>query len=310
LVAAGASGDITERDRGDNQKSHNWQRHNISEEPVMKTITKSWRDVLPIHPAANLFPLMSPDELRALGEDIKKNGLKIPVTVWKEQKDFEPQLLDGRNRLDAMEAVGLPICVENAGTELDPAIKLWNDAWPIEVTEVRGDKPGGDPFALVVSANIHRRHLTHDQKTELVAKLLKAKPEKSNRQIAKAAKVDDKTVASIRDELEAGAEIPHLKETTGADGKSYPAKKKPARRKRKPAASARPASPPPTAAITKANELVDDIGIDVVKRLLAALDEPFVWDALRDVVRRWTMNGAAAGLNENTEDHWIESDTL
>jgi hypothetical protein len=34
-------------------------------------MTKSWRDVLPIHPAAELFPLMSPGELRALGEDIK-----------------------------------------------------------------------------------------------------------------------------------------------------------------------------------------------------------------------------------------------
>ena len=36
--------------------------------------TKSWRDI-PIHPAADLFPLMAPDELKALGEDIKKNGL-------------------------------------------------------------------------------------------------------------------------------------------------------------------------------------------------------------------------------------------
>jgi hypothetical protein len=35
---------------------------------------KGWRDVLPIHPAAELFPLMAPDELRALGADIKKSG--------------------------------------------------------------------------------------------------------------------------------------------------------------------------------------------------------------------------------------------
>jgi hypothetical protein len=27
-----------------------------------------WRDHLPIYPAADLFPLMDPDELRALGE--------------------------------------------------------------------------------------------------------------------------------------------------------------------------------------------------------------------------------------------------
>jgi hypothetical protein len=26
---------------------------------------KSWRDILPVHPAADLFPMMSRDELRA-----------------------------------------------------------------------------------------------------------------------------------------------------------------------------------------------------------------------------------------------------
>jgi hypothetical protein len=31
--------------------------------------TPAWRDVLPIHPACELFPPMSPDELRALGEE-------------------------------------------------------------------------------------------------------------------------------------------------------------------------------------------------------------------------------------------------
>jgi hypothetical protein len=34
-------------------------------------ITKFWRDVLPIHFAAELFPRMLPDELRALGEDMR-----------------------------------------------------------------------------------------------------------------------------------------------------------------------------------------------------------------------------------------------
>ena len=43
--------------------------------------TTSWRDRLKIHPAAELFPLMSADELRELGEDIKKNGLRDRVAV-------------------------------------------------------------------------------------------------------------------------------------------------------------------------------------------------------------------------------------
>ena len=43
--------------------------------------TPFWRDVLSIHPACELFPPMSPDELRALGEDIKTNGLTSPIAL-------------------------------------------------------------------------------------------------------------------------------------------------------------------------------------------------------------------------------------
>jgi hypothetical protein len=42
---------------------------------------QSWRDVLPVHPAADLFPMMTREELIALGEDIKKNGLTSPITI-------------------------------------------------------------------------------------------------------------------------------------------------------------------------------------------------------------------------------------
>ena len=37
---------------------------------------KSWRDILPVHEACDLFPLMSKDELQDLANDIKKNGLR------------------------------------------------------------------------------------------------------------------------------------------------------------------------------------------------------------------------------------------
>jgi hypothetical protein len=61
----------------------------------------SWRDHLPIHPTAELFPLMSESELRELGENIKANGLVSSIVLYK------GKLLDGRNRLDAMEMVGI-----------------------------------------------------------------------------------------------------------------------------------------------------------------------------------------------------------
>src|SRR5215471_7376976 len=67
---------------------------------------KSWRDALPIHPAAELFPPMSSDELRELGADIvKKNGLVAPIALWRRNPNEPLQLLDGRNRLDAIELV-------------------------------------------------------------------------------------------------------------------------------------------------------------------------------------------------------------
>src|SRR5215468_2021819 len=145
-----------------------------------KPLARKWREVLTIHPAAEFFPLMTPGELKALGEDIhKKNRLLTPVTVWKAQKHFPPQLLDGRNRLDAIETFGFTVDVENVGTNSDPAIRLWMDhedgRWPIEVIEVRGDH-GVDPYAYVVGANIHRRHLTGEQKRDIVAALLKDNP--------------------------------------------------------------------------------------------------------------------------------------
>jgi hypothetical protein len=186
-----------------------------------KAKTPSWRDVLSVHPAADLFPLMTPDELRALGEDIKKSGLKIPVTVWS-GKGEPLQLLDGRNRLDAMEAVGIPIkrlkrfieyyCEESM---------LWEDGSQC----INADT---DPYAYVISANIHRRHLTAEQKRDLIAAVLKAQPDKSNRTIAKQTKADHKMVGTVREKLEATGEIPQLDKTTGADGKAraIPKKKK------------------------------------------------------------------------------------
>ena len=68
---------------------------------------KSWRDVIKVHPAADLFPMMSETEPRELGEDIRSHGLKNRIVFWGTRLGEESFLLDGRNRLDAMEMVGL-----------------------------------------------------------------------------------------------------------------------------------------------------------------------------------------------------------
>jgi hypothetical protein len=213
----------------------------------------SWRDTLPVHAACEMFPLMSPDELRDLGEDIKQNGLLSPILLWTYDRlnDDEPVwLLDGRNRLDALEvALGRPVRVVcRVRRDHSNKFKIWtietdgDDGKATPITNylipasvdlltlshvlVLGGNEDIDPFAYVISANIHRRHLTTEQKRDLIGKLLQARPAQSNVTIAKQVKVDDKTVAKVRRELEATSEIPKLEKTVGADGKSRPAKRK------------------------------------------------------------------------------------
>ncbi len=185
---------------------------------------KSWRDVIKVHPAADLFPMMSPDELKALGEDIRKNGLTTPIVLWGVLKESWPHysLLDGRNRLDAMEAAGLSLVDDKGELNLDKGV-LANKHDIVASYRYEGlaTVPSGiDPYDYVLSANLHRRHLTAEQKREIVAKMLKARPAKSNRTIAKQAKVDHKTVASVRAEKQATGEIPQLNKTVGVDGKA------------------------------------------------------------------------------------------
>ena len=41
----------------------------------------SWRDTIKVHPAAEIFPRMSDTELRELGDDIARHGLREKVKV-------------------------------------------------------------------------------------------------------------------------------------------------------------------------------------------------------------------------------------
>ena len=180
----------------------------------------SWRDDLAIHPAADLFPLLSETDaaaLKALGRDIKKNGLRLPIVQWSDGKS-PPVLLDGRDRLDAIESEIGPVTI---GGQSLTAGKHFLACDKVIVLD-----KSVDPWAYVISANIHRRHLTAEQKDDLTAKLLKAKPEASNLAIAKLVKRDDKTVAKVRRKLEARSEIPNVETRTDTKGREQPARRK------------------------------------------------------------------------------------
>ena len=145
------------------------------------------------HPLADIFPPMEGADFEALVVDIKVNGLHEPIVI------HEGKIPDGRNRYRACVAAGI-----------EYALTLY-----------RGDDPAG----FVVSANIHRRHLTQKQRRDFVAELVKAAPERSDNATAKLAKVSDKTVTKVRKELEGRSEIPNVSKRTDTKGRAQPAKR-------------------------------------------------------------------------------------
>lgn len=100
------------------------------------------------HPAAELFPMMPPDQYEAFKEDIRKNGFQQDIVLYK------GQILDGRNRYKA--AIELNMLDELPIAEMD------------DDTEI-------DPFQWVISRNLHRRHLNESQRAKIAAKLAKLK---------------------------------------------------------------------------------------------------------------------------------------
>lgn len=127
------------------------------------------------HPLADLMPSMSGSDFERLREDIRLHGLNEPIWI------FEGQVIDGRHRHRACAGLGI-------------------DCPTREFT-------GDDPHAFVVSQNIHRRHLTGKQRMALIAELLKAKPERSDRQVAEAIGVSNSTVSNVRKEMESSGDV-------------------------------------------------------------------------------------------------------
>jgi hypothetical protein len=173
-----------------------------------------------VHPAAE-FPRGTPEELRALGEDIiERNELTSPIVLWKPDEKTPAVLLDGCNRLDALEVT----------TGFRVEIGVENGQWFIDAGSWISDKVivldgSVDPYAYVVSANIHRRHLKPKQKRDQIAKLIKAQPEKPDLQIAKTVKVSPTTVGTVRREMEAKGDVSKLETRTDTQGRKQPAKR-------------------------------------------------------------------------------------
>ena len=188
-----------------------------------------------IHELAERFPDPSDEELTELGRDIYENGLRHPIVFYcdrikRNRNDYPRQheliLIDGRSRLTAMERVGINLFDERGRFNPDIGLDKYEDAVEIRWRKTSKDSNEVfDPVAYIISVNVRRRHLTAEKKRELVAELLKAKPERSDRAIGKLVDRDHKTVAKDRADLEARGEIPHVEKRTDSTGRQQPATK-------------------------------------------------------------------------------------
>jgi hypothetical protein len=85
-----------------------------------------------------MFPMLTDEELRALADSIKTRGQINPILL-----DCDGVLLDGRNRLAACELAGI-----------EPRFTTYD---------------GDNPVSVILSYNLHRRHVSRGQEAIIVA---------------------------------------------------------------------------------------------------------------------------------------------
>jgi ParB-like chromosome segregation protein Spo0J len=99
-----------------------------------------------VHPVAGLFPMMDDTALVKLTEDIGTHGQREPIVL----NHDETVIVDGRNRYLACQNLGL-----------EPDAEVLDDSYTDD-----------DLRDYIISANLHRRHLTTGQRAVLATELL------------------------------------------------------------------------------------------------------------------------------------------
>src|SRR5580658_7238091 len=107
---------------------------------ALKERETTTQPVCSVHPAALVFPEMSPADLDGLVEDIKQNGLAHPIV-----RTSDGVVLDGRNRLKACEIAGI-----------DPQFEVYE---------------GSNPVGFIISSNLKRRQLNESQRALMATRL-------------------------------------------------------------------------------------------------------------------------------------------
>lgn len=122
---------------------------------------------LPVHPLAELFPLIEGEEFAAFAEDIRLNGIVDKIVL------LDGAILDGRNRFNVLvhlvesgEVLGIG-WGHRAGEPLDAEHLDADNPWFCKFNR----DVEGDPLTWVLSKNLKRRHLNESQRAMVAAKL-------------------------------------------------------------------------------------------------------------------------------------------
>jgi ParB-like chromosome segregation protein Spo0J len=183
---------------------------NVKKRSAPAISKRPWREILPIHPAANDVPPASDEQRRLLRGDLQRNGLIQPVVIVT-IADGPEQLLDGITRLDMLEANGAEV-IDAAGRLM---VKFRTVSLPDDAAAL----------AYVLSLNLYRRHLSLDDRRRLLKKVLTASPEKSDRQVGKIVGLSHPTVAHERKKLEGEGDVEKLTTSTDTKGRKQPRKR-------------------------------------------------------------------------------------
>lgn len=152
-------------------------------------------------PYEDLLPKMADDEFAVLVQDVRQRGVLVPILL-----DETLNVLDGHHRLRAVAQL------EAEGVE-----------FPLPM-EIRPGLTEAEKRDLAYAVNLHRRHLTAEQRKAVVLKL-RTEERWSTTKIAETLGVDHSTV--VRDLTErstcAPAQVEQPSRVQCADGKERPA---------------------------------------------------------------------------------------
>lgn len=121
--------------------------------------SRSWRDVVQIHPCADVFPQAKEDDIKELAKSIRETGLREGVTLW--EVGSRQFLLDGQTRLDALERLGIKV-IDGDGLDEEFVKETINSVSSFTAAQA------------VIAGNIRRRHLTPKQRATLAAEAIAA----------------------------------------------------------------------------------------------------------------------------------------